>query len=195
MTPKTFWIIVIKIIGIYAILQLVSIVPQVLNSFFWLFTTSVNNPPGGDPNYANQINYTGLLIELAYCIAQIFFYFLIVRYCIFKPSVIINKLKLVDGLEDERLEFNIHRSTILKIAVIITGALTLITSVPFLIETLFGYFQTAENYRRFIDDPEAKYIAMHFLKTVAGLFMLTCSRMIVNYIELKQRRKPIVNKE
>ncbi len=116
-------------------------------------------------------------------------YFYLFRLCIFKTDVIIDKLQLDAGYQDERFEFNIHRSTLLKIAVIVMGGVLIIDSVPLLLQQVLTYLQQSHAiaYNKFTDGPTAKYIVLYFIKTSIGVFMLTSSRLIVNVIELKRK--------
>jgi len=145
-----------------------------------------------EPAFTQGPDSFELILALANFLFLIGIYILVFNYCIFKTDVIIEKLKLDKGYEDERFEFNIHRSTILKIAIIIIGGLLLVDSFPLLCEQTLSYFKRINNYKSFASSIEAKYIVYYFIKTFIGFFMLTCSRMIVNYIELK-RKNPITN--
>ena len=46
------------------------------------------------------------------------------RLCLFRPDIIIDKLALDKGFTEERFEINIHRSTVLTLAVILTADVT-----------------------------------------------------------------------
>jgi len=184
MTPRTFWAILIKILGVYIILESITSIPIYLvniYSFFTSFTSSfqqVENP---------AVNY----IQAAYILSVIIIYGLVLYYCIFKTDSIINKLKLDKGYDDEHLEFNIHRSTILKIIIMVTGGLLITESFPLLCSHILNYAQMAKNYNRIIDVPASKYILITSVQVFIGYFMLTCSRMIINFIERK-RREPVI---
>jgi len=179
MSIRSFWAILVKILGIYILLESLVAIPQFLTTIY--FFASQFNVPG---------NNTGVLTEGLYMIGLILLYVQLFRYCIFKTDWIIDKLKLDQGFIDERFEFNIHRSTVLKISVIIIGGLLLISNIPLLLKDILAYTQQINNYRRFTDSPQAKYIVVYLIEIFIGYFMLTCSRMIVNYIELK-RKKPV----
>ncbi|MDB4926104.1 hypothetical protein [Mucilaginibacter sp.] len=133
---------------------------------------------------------TFLFIEGAYYITIVIVYITILGLCIFKTDWIIDKLQLDKGYNDERFEFNIHRSTILKIVVMVIGGLLIADSFPLFCQQLLAYFQQSNTlvYKKFTDSPISKYIVFYLLKTFIGFFMLTCSRMIVNYIELKRKK-------
>jgi len=177
MTPRSFWSILIKILGIYIILESIISVPLFIINAYSFYKQSYW--PGNNSNAA--------LVEIALFIIIIIVYGFIVWYCLFKTDWIIDKLKLDQAFEDTRFEFNIHRSTILKIAIMVIGGLLLIDSFPMLCRNIFSYYQSDNRFITFKQNPSSGYVIMYFFKTMIGYFMLTCSRMIVNYIELKRK--------
>jgi len=72
----------------------------------------------------------------------------------------------------------------------VMGGLLLIEGFPRLCENILAYVQTVKNYNKISEVPSAKYILFTSIQIFIGYFMLTCSRMIVNFIERK-RRGPI----
>jgi len=185
MTPRTFWAILIKIMGVYAIMQSLIAIPQFLNTMEYFFSAS--------PITGSALS---LLNGLSYAIILIGIYVLIIRYTIFKTDWVINKLKLDTGYEDERLEFNIHRSTLLKIVVMIIGGWLLIDSLPILCVQVFSYLQGREQYGgNFTQNPASKYLIIYSIKSTIGYFMLTCSRMVVNFIEVRRRKSVVIEEK
>jgi hypothetical protein len=177
MSIRSFWTILVKTLGIYVLLESLITIPQFLATFYFFISHSDTL---GDN--------TAMLKEGLYVICLVLFYIQLLRYCIFKTDLIIDKLKLDQGFEDERFEFNIHRSTILKISIIIIGGLLLISNTPLFCKEILSYSQQISNYSHFTDSPQAKYIVIYLIEIFIGYFMLTCSRMIVNFIELKRKK-------
>jgi len=182
MTPRSFWTILIKILGIYIILDSLTGIPTLLYTIF---------------SYKSMINATGnievVLFQLGYYLTIIVIYGFMCWLSLFNTDWLIDKLKLDKGYQDERFDFTMHRSNILKVAVMVIGGLMLTNSFPWLCKYTFGYFeQIDDQYKRFKDSPQAALIICYFLQTVIGYFLLTCSRMVVNYIELK-RKNPAAN--
>ena len=183
MTPRTFWAIPIKIMGVYAIIESFLAIPQLLTTINYFITTS-----------AQQEDRSLLLYGVLCAIIIICVYVLVIRYSIFKTDWIIDKLKLDTGYEDERLEFNIHRSTLLKIVVMVTGGWLLIDNFPVFCNQALFYIQRQEQYEgRFTQNPASGYLIAYFVKIVIGYFMLTCSRMIINFIEVRRRKSVVVS--
>ena len=181
MTPRSFWAIMIKILGIYIVIQSLIAIPQFLGLVYGLSTQSAEPDSG-------KI----FIIEIVYYIAVIALYGTVLGFCLFKTEFIIDKLKLDQGFSDERFEFNIHRSIILKISVMVVGALLMIDGIPLLIQNTFTAFQKSNTYGGFWKNPSSPYLCIELARVFIGYFLLTCSRMIVNYIELK-RKIPAAN--
>jgi hypothetical protein len=181
MTPRSFWTILIKILGIYIILESLTSIPQLL-TFVW----------GLMAQRAQSDSLNIYLIEIAYFILEIAVFATVLYYCLFKTDWIIDKLKLDQGFQDERFELTMHRSTILKIAIMVIGGLLLIDSFPFLCKNLLECLQMTTVYGGYAKNPNLFYVALYLIKSFIGYFLLTCSRMIVNFIELK-RKKPAEN--
>jgi len=99
------------------------------------------------------------------------------------------------GNEDERIEVNIHRSSLLKIAIIVLGGLLLADSTPFLGFQLISYFENTQVKLSFIENRASPYLVAELLKVIIGYFMVTDSRLIVNFIERKRKKAKISEKE
>jgi hypothetical protein len=161
MKTKTFWIILIKILGLSILFSSLTIIPQFLST---LYTTFQNGN-----NYA-EISFFLILI--------LFIYLLILRLFVFKPEWIIDKLKLEKNIE-ERIDLTIKASTILNISVAVIGGLMLAGSIPMLCETLFDFFRQSS---LFIDFENSKWIVAYFLKSLIGYLLFTNSKSVTKLI-------------
>jgi hypothetical protein len=106
MTLRTLFKIILKILGIFFIKDFLSIIPQVISSFFYI----INSDTVGE----------GIWI-LSSVLLFLFLYGALSYYLIFKTDLIIDKLKLDKGFDRDTISLNIHRSTILSIAIIVIG--------------------------------------------------------------------------
>ena len=176
MTPRTLWIIILKIFGIYILIQALQLLPQ-------LFTTIIYATVSAQREYSQGESW----IYIALAIFEICFFTFTIVVLLFRTERVIEVLKLSDGIKEESLEFNMHRSSILKIAVIIAGIILLIEGLPHLFDQLYAYFQQINSYSGFKDYPQAGWIILDLVKVFMGIFMLTSSRLVVNFIE--RRRK------
>lgn len=176
MSSRSLFAILIKLTGIYIIFTSITAIPQFIYTF--IFIERLN---GQDHSNAALIQIIPIaLIVIAYSLT--------LYLSIFKTDWVIDKLGLDKGFQEEQFKINVHRSVLLKIVIMIIGGILLIDSFPLLCKNLLTYFQQANQFRKFTDSPQSGYIVVYLLKTFIGYFMLTCSRMVVNLIELKSKK-------
>ena len=173
MTPRSFWLIVIKIIGIYMLIDSVYVIPQSITP---LFSAGWQGGPE-------------VLITFIVVLVVVAIYFLVLLYTVFKTGWVIDKLHLEKDFTEEKFELNIHRSTVLSIAVIVIGGIMFIDSLSQLCRYIFIYLQL-KNTPTWAEqrNPNSTWIIFHFIKTAFGYFLMTNSRFIVNIID-RQRKK------
>jgi hypothetical protein len=171
MTPRSLFNIILKVLGIFFIQDILAAIPQVLSAFL-LFVT-----PEGRQEAIWTLAST-LLILVAY---GIFSY-----YLIFRTDVIIDKLRLENGFNQEAFQLNMHRSTILSISIIVIGGLIVANEIPNFCRLLFSYYQQ-KRMTRGLQDPGISRIVMSGTKIIVGILMLTNQRQIVRFIEWKRK--------
>lgn len=167
MTVRSFWNIVIKIIGLFLVLDFVQVAFQLFSTygFYWI----------------SRENYNVEVILIV--VVVLVLYLLALRVLFFKTNWIISKLKLDQGFLEDKFEFNIHRSVVLKISIIIVGAILLIESIPQLVQEIKLYLQIQD-----FNEVSKNWIAFYFVKFMIGYFLLTTSNRLTNFIELKRRQ-------
>jgi hypothetical protein len=175
MTPRTLFTIIIKVIGIYLLFSIIESLPQLLETIFFY------------PNYDHDLkNYMledgGIILAVA---AMTFLTWL----CFYRTDYIIDKLSLDRHFPEEKIEINIHRSTVLTLAIIIAGCLIFINAIPPFLEEVFEYFH--EKSVIFSENPTSKRMIFFGAKLFIGLLMLANCRLIVNQIERKRRSTDI----
>ncbi|MEO8886385.1 MAG: hypothetical protein ABI367_10000 [Mucilaginibacter sp.] len=174
MTPKSFWLIAIRLLAIYIILVSIMSIPQ----WFSLITFGYTSP-----NQQESL----LLGIIIFCLVAIF-YIIVIRYCLFKTEYIIDKLKLDHNFEEERFELNIPHTAILKIAIIVIGAFLFIDNFPLLFKEVLLYIQVQPLYSGVFKNPQTGRVVLYLLKTLIGYFMFTDSKIIVNFLERKKQQ-------
>ncbi len=173
MTIRTFWNILLKILGIWLILSGMSIIPQ----FIWAFSLFVNQP---DDNIMGIVAIAVLLLVSAAMFIIILWLF------VFRSHWIINKLKLDKGFDDEKIDLNIRLNTALTIAVIVIGGLMFVDALPQLLRNIYSAFQHDELVRK---DPTTPLLIMYLAKTIIGYLLMTNSRIIIGFIEKHSKLK------
>lgn len=176
MTIRTFWTIFIKILGIWLVLDSVTVIPQ-------FFSTLVFN----DPNDTTQ----SFALTAAILLLTIGIYIFILRLFVFNTAWLIDKLHLDKGFDEEKIDLNIQLSTVLTVATIVIGGLMLVDSLPQLCKQIFVFFQQKNIFR---ESPTSGWIIFHLVKTILGYLLMTNSKQVVAFID-KQTSKQNYNKE
>ena len=165
MLINTFWKIIIKIIGLLLLLSSFSIIPQFIS------TLSFSN---------GSLDFQSLLFIWLMLFGSIAVYILIIRLFLFKAEWIVDKLKLEKSFNEERINIEIRSSTVLTIAIIVIGGLTIIESLPSFCSKLFIFLQQKMLFK---DYPDSHWLIFHFIKIIIGYLLLTNGKRFAEYIE------------
>ena len=176
MTPRSFFTILIKILGIYLVLDAFTVIPQFIS------TLSTFGLSGDDSGLTIALTLAMLLLTLG-------IYYLVLRFCVYKTDWIIDKLSLDKHFTEEKFELNIHRSTVLSIATIVIGALIFVDALPTFCKSVYGYIGQKQTTGRFGENPQVGWVIFYFIKIFIGYFMVTSQRLIVNFIERQRKTK------
>lgn len=133
-------------------------------------------------------NSGAIILTLSMTILVSALFYVILKYCLFKTDWIIDKLKLDNHFTEDKIDINIHRSTILSISVIVIGGLLLIESIPSLCQQVYSYVGEKQTYVRFGENPTTGWIIFYAVKALIGYLLITNSRLIVNLIERQRKR-------
>ncbi len=99
---------------------------------------------------------------------------------IFRSNYLIGKLRLASGFDQDEIQPNINRKTIIGIATIIIGGLILAESIPALLRQIYFYYVSfgAANL-------DISYFVFCGAKILIGLLFLGEQKRIVNFIARK----------
>lgn len=171
MRIRSLFNVILKVLGIFFIKDILETIPSLLSVI--LFMTKSDTV-----GEAVWTLISTLLILLVYGLVS--------YYLIFKSELIIDKLKLDSGFDQDTIEMNMHRSAILSISVIVIGGLLITDEIPNLCRQLFSYFQEKRmTYGQ--TNPSISYSVLSAAKIVIGLLLIGNQRQIVNFIELKRK--------
>jgi hypothetical protein len=173
MAPRTLWTIILKILGFYIFLQLLYLLPQLFTTITYL------------SEQQSSISF-GMVAQSSFAISV--YLFMIIAF-VFRTDWLIDVLRLNKAITEEKLELNIHRSTVLQIAIIVTGGLLLVDSLPLLLRGLFNYYQEINVSSGFKSYSKGSVIVLQLIKVLISFFMITSSRLILNFIERKRKGK------
>ncbi len=166
MSSRSFFQIVFKL---FALLLLLSSVQSIFQGIQTL--------------YFADFELTTVILSIIIVFALLGFTYVL----LFKGDYIINKFKLTSNIE-EHLSFSLHRSDILTLAIIIIGGYTLVEEIPALCNTLYIYNMQGHAQYGY-SNVDTNYIVLHGVKILIALILLGNTQLIVNYIELKRKKK------
>ena len=165
MSIRTFWIIIIKILGLFLIYGALIVVPQSISFIYYAFKS-------GD--------LIDLLSIAVLNIILLFVYLLIIILCLYKTNLLIDKLKLGQGFGTENIELNFDSIKIFSIAIIVIGGVQFIDNIPVLLREIMVFFQDKNLFK---DYPKSGLIIFSFCKVIIGYLLMTNSFRIAKLID------------
>lgn len=171
MPVKSFWIILLKVLGIFMTLDVLLVFGQLFTSIYLM----INSPYEGD-----MTTYLLFVIDLI----LIVLFFLLIRLLLFKPKWVIDKLKLEKDFDDEKIDFNIDKNSVIRIACILVGAFLFIDSFPQLISQLFKFFQQESLFR---ESPTSVGIILEAFKCIIAFLLVNNNRAISEFVIKKSK--------
>jgi len=178
MTPKTLFIIIIRIIGLLLLLDLLRVIPQLLKNILFLLSL-------GDT--------TVIFIGAFFSILMSSVYAAVLIYSLFKADKLVDKLSLAKKIDEERIELNIHSSTVIKIAVVFIGGTTILNYfAPVLLNLLdFVAKQSNQSFTNFETGTRSfdKMVLVHdVIMLLIGYFLITNCNSVSNWISKAVRK-------
>jgi len=170
MSVRNFWAVLLKILGIWLVIGGFTTVSQFISAFSYIQTFNAG--------WWSALPVIGLLF------LTIAVYIFVLWLFVFNTSWLIDKLKLEKGFTEERLEFDINSSSIIKIATIVIGGLIFIDSLPQFCRQTFVFFQQKS---MLVENPVTGWIVFHFVKMALGYLLMTNSKLVVKYIERRDK--------
>lgn len=169
MSLRNFWLICLKTLGMWLIINLFISLPNMIYNLITLFTT----PDSG-------MNVT---IGITNAVFVSVIYLLIFQFLILRSHQTIDFLKLDKVFEGIRIHLAIPYEKLLKIVIILIGAVLLIDAIPNLVENIYSFID---------DDPffgqtlKTINIVIYSTLTIMSLLIMTNPNMIRRYITKKQ---------
>jgi hypothetical protein len=175
MNPRQLFNVILKVFGLFFLREIINTIPEVVSSAFRYFGISDIGP---------------IIATLVVSLIILAFYAFLVIQLLFKTNKVIDVLKLDQGFAEEELssdqkdEFPIGLSstTILTIALIVTGGVILTDEIPDFCRHFYLYFkQSGIRYNPV--KPDASYMVFSAAKIIIGLLILGERKRIVDFIE------------
>ncbi|WP_426485112.1 hypothetical protein [Flavobacterium sp. 2] len=165
MSIKTFWTILIKILGLWMLYRILTILPELISNLYFIYEN-------GDSK-----DLVTLLLSI---LIAILFFSLIIRVFLFKTQWIIEKLKLDKGFETETIEIQSNENRIITIALIVIGGFIFIENLPILLKEIAVFFHDKAQFK---DYPKSGWIIFYLCKAVLGYLLMTNSFRVAKFIK------------
>ena len=176
MSPKSLFIIIIRVIGLLLLVDVLQVIPQVLKTFSFMLSHDL----------------TTASIGVAVFLAILWVYYIVVKYSLFRAEKIVEKFSLEKNFTEEKFELNIHHSSIIKIAVIFIGGYLIIQHfIPMILEIYTFIQNQSQDTNLYYDGlPPSKYmnLVQDVIMVLVGYYMFGNSQSITNFIELKRKK-------
>jgi len=173
MTPKSLFNIILKIVGIFFIIDIIEIAGQVISTIAFMFS------PDSFDSKGNIFIFSSSIVILA-------FYIFITFQLLFKTNNILNKLKLDRGFTQEEFSFRISEVSILTIALIVIAGVILINEIPNFCNAVYQYIQQKIIQSHSGTKPPLSYLILHGVKIVLALLIVGERRRIAAFAESKK---------
>ncbi|MEO6902236.1 MAG: hypothetical protein ABI315_03685 [Bacteroidia bacterium] len=175
MTIRTFWIIFIKILGIWLVFDAITAIPYFLYSLPFL-------------RGLNEYAVLGAIFVISLLLLVIGFYILVLRLLFFKTAWVIDKLKLEKNFEENKIELNVKLSTIWTVAIIIIGGLMFLGGLPEFCKEIFLFFQMR-------DMPSNNLIfssiIFNLIKIIFGYLIMTNCKKMASFINKNSAKENV----
>jgi hypothetical protein len=167
MTPRTLFILVLRILGILSLKELVVAVPQLISTiviFFGSYSVS-----GGLFMVLISLLTVALFISISYVL-------------VYKADFLVTKFGLDQDIKEPFLQLTISVPSILRIVIIITGVLVLFLEIPEFCRIIYNLLQ--ERNLRFLQDgsPDWSPAVFSGVKIVLGLLLIGERKRILQFL-------------
>ena len=175
MTANNLFNIILKVLGIFFIKDILIALP----SFFGIFISFFGH------------DVEGTIITSVLSLVSILIYCVIIYFLIFRTNLLIAKLKLTNDFLQEPLKLNIHRSTVLSLAIISTGLFVITQAIPNLVRELVEFINYTRAKNGILGSTEpykVTWVIADITELILGILLISNQKTIVNFIELKRKK-------
>lgn len=162
MKTETFWMIVLRIVGLMLLSSAFYVIPQAL-----LTLRQFNDSSSPDRWEA-----------ALYLLAGIIVYLVITYFFLFRPDRLVRGLRLCNRMEAE-IGLSITPSTFLSVSVAVTGGLMFARGLPSLVSELIRFFQVHDLLR---DYPSLHTMVATAVQVLVGFLLLSRCHTVAHYI-------------
>jgi len=172
MSSRAFWLLSLKTLGMWLIINLLVSLPGMIYNLIDLLTNSTSG--------------VDVTIEFAYFTFVFVIYILIFQFLILRSHRTIDFLKLNKAFEGIRINLKITYNKLLKIVIVLIGAALLIKVIPSLVENIYLLIKGD---LVFSQGPAMVNTIIYSTLALISLLIMTNSNLVGHYINKKQRNR------
>ena len=169
MTPHSFWTLVLKIIGIWMIVNGLFFLPQIVGPLLY-----------GHSGY----DFEDLKLLLSVNLLIVVIFIAVIRMFLFKTDSLIRYFRLDHNFQETTFSLTLSEVTVLRIALIVISGMALLDSIPDFCRNLFEFTQQKILFK---DYPNAHWLVFQFIKSVLALWVLSNSSRVAGWVTQKAR--------
>ncbi|MFK5890708.1 MAG: hypothetical protein QM486_08265 [Flavobacteriaceae bacterium] len=167
MTKKDFFILIIKLFGLFS---LVSILFSVLPKYIPYFFVEID------------------IISIIWIVAIIGFSIGLFLVLVFNSEKLVRLLKLEKGFDDDRIDLgNLNVSDVIKIGTFIIGGLLLIDNIPIFLYHAFFAFKSEIIGMRYMSQDKFNWV-VSLMNLIIGYLLLTNYDYVARFFKSKKKK-------
>lgn len=160
MSVRTFWIIFLKIMGLWILLDAIAIIPNLILTLI-------------SPNVGLQ--------EIGYFLFNVGFYVGAIQFLFFRTTQIIDILKLEKNFKEERIEIaSLNYIHVIQMAIIILGGFCLISSFAGFVKSVYFLLQDDLPFK---DSSQKAHVIIEAIQIIIYYLFMTNSRWFIQFFQ------------
>lgn len=171
MQLRNLLMLILKVMGLFFLKDIVLALPQLFSALMFLIA--------GDA-YGMGIS-SGAVLLLSFLI-----YGWLAYYLIFKTDYVLQKLRLANGLEGEKISIQTNSRTVISICIILLGGFLLLNEVPTLLAQVYERWADPRP-ADFVGRTNTPYLIGSIVRLIIGLLLLGKHQKIADYMESRQK--------
>lgn len=178
MSSRALFQIIVKICGLYLCVQFIAYLPTI----FYIITPEEFSVESLFANF----NF------LIYFILMVGYYFGMIYFLLFRTNLIVDRLRLDEGFEEENFNFHPKLENLIKVSIILVGLYLIIISLPNLISNIIEYLFFGKN-NEYFEFAISDKIVFPFIQFLMGI--LTISERSRIYFLIHKKEDNVKHKE
>ncbi|RYY59774.1 MAG: hypothetical protein EOO05_12250 [Chitinophagaceae bacterium] len=169
MTPRSLFVIILKVLGILLLQQLVTQMMQLVAIVISSFT-----------DYDASMGFMSLFIT----VASLLLVLGIAYWLIFKPDELVSKFSLDKHFAESTFQLNISSESIIHIALIVVAFLILLGEIPYIIRDIYSTMNQNEFYTTV--KPDWSPVIFSAIRIIIAFLLIGERKRIVPFLLRKQ---------